>query len=174
MTGARAKQPVTGEVWLTPIDQHILESLLSVAVAETEPEEVMPPVSAPAGWSQPRRDAFVDFYQSNFAGLAGPTRTVMYAIVCNGNVVGMIRIARLDEPDTMETGMWLGRSARGRGIGGTALRLLLAEAARAGTTQVMAETTSHNTAALAALRRCGAVLRRHGMAVRAEIPVRPH
>jgi RimJ/RimL family protein N-acetyltransferase len=173
MNGAR-QAPDNGEVWLTPIDEHTLEALLSVAVAETEPEEVMPPVSAPAGWSQLRRDAFVDFYRSNLSGLAGPTRTVMYAIVCNGNVVGMIRMARLNEPDTMETGMWLGRSARGRGIGGAALRLLLAEAACAGTTRVIAETTAHNTAALAALRRCGAVLRHDGTAVRAEIPVRPH
>jgi hypothetical protein len=37
----------------------------------------------------------------------------MYAIVCDGDVVGMIRMARRDEPDTMETGMWLGESARG-------------------------------------------------------------
>jgi hypothetical protein len=55
MKNAR-QAPDNGEVWLTPIDEHTLEALLSVAVAETEPEEVMPPFSAPAGSSQLRRD----------------------------------------------------------------------------------------------------------------------
>src|SRR5207249_4452008 len=56
----------------------------------------------------------------------------MYAIVCDGDVVGMIRMALRDEPDTMETVTWLGESARGQGIGVAALRLRLTEAARAG------------------------------------------
>jgi len=153
---------VTGDVRLTPVDEQTLEPLLSVAVAETEPDEVMPPVRAPAGWSQARREAFREFYRSSHGGLDGPTRTLMYAIVCDGDVVGMIRMARRDEPDTMETGMWLGRSARGQGIGVAALRLLLAEAAHAGTRRVVAETTAQNTAALGMLRRCGAVLRDDG------------
>ena len=146
---------------------------MSLAVAETEPEEVMPPVTAPAGWSLARLKAFREFYRSNFDGLDGPTRTQMYAVICDGDVVGMIRIARRDEPDAMETGMWLGRSARGHGIGGTALRLLLVEAANLGTRRVIAETTSQNTAALAALRRCGAELHDHCTGVRAEIELGP-
>ena len=164
---------VTGNVRLTPVDEQTLGALLSVAVAETEPEEVMPPVAAPAGWSHARRKAFREFYRSNYDGLDGPTRTQMYAVVCDGDVVGMIRMARRDEPDTMETGMWLGRSARGQGIGGAALRLLLAEAAHAGTRRVVAETTAQNTAALAALRRCGAKLRDDGTGVHAEVELRP-
>jgi hypothetical protein len=75
----------------------------------------MPPVEAPPGWSQPRRDAFCEFYRSHYRGLNGPTRTLTYGILCNSDVVGMIRMARSDGPDTLETGMWLGRSARGRG-----------------------------------------------------------
>ena len=113
---------MTGDVRLTPVDEQTLEPLLSLAVAETEPEEVMPPVAAPAGWSHARRKAFREFYRSNYGGLDGPTRTQMYAVVCDGDVVGIIRMARWDEPDTMETGMWLGRSARGHGIGGAARR----------------------------------------------------
>ena len=119
-------------VRLTPVDERLLTPLLSVAVAETKPEEVMPPVEAPPGWSQPRRDAFCEFYRSHYRGLNGPTRTLTYGILCNSDVVGMIRMARSDGPDTLETGMWLGRSARGRGIGGRALRLLLDEAAHTG------------------------------------------
>ena len=46
------------DVRLTPVDEQTLEPLLSVAVADTVPDEVMPPVKAPAGWSQVRREAF--------------------------------------------------------------------------------------------------------------------
>ena len=37
---------VTGNVRLTPVDEQILEPLSSVVIAETEPDEVMPPVKA--------------------------------------------------------------------------------------------------------------------------------
>ncbi|TDB71690.1 GNAT family N-acetyltransferase, partial [Micromonospora sp. KC721] len=104
---------MTGAVRLEPVDERNLEPLLSVAVAEAEPEDVMPPVDAPAGWSAARRDAFRDYYRASFAGLDGPTRTRMYAVVVGGEVVGMIRMRRCDEPGVVETGMWLGRSARG-------------------------------------------------------------
>jgi RimJ/RimL family protein N-acetyltransferase len=161
---------VTGKVRLTPVDEQTLEPLLSVAVAEAEPGEVMPPVEAPPGWSQARRDAFREFHRASFGGLDGPTRTLMYAILTDEDVVGMIRLSRRDEPATLETGMWLGQSARGQGIGVAALRELLIEAERVGAQVVVAETTPGNTAALDVLRQCGAVLRHDGdTAVRAEI-----
>ncbi|MFY1674854.1 GNAT family N-acetyltransferase [Plantactinospora sp. WMMB334] len=160
---------MTREVRLAPIGEHNLEPLLSVAVAETEPDEVMPPVEAPAGWSQARRDAFREFYRANFGGLAGPTGNLMYAIVQDGDVVGMIRLGRRAEPGTLETGMWLGKSTRGQGIGLIALRLLLAEAIEAGACRVVAETRSDNLPALNLLRRCGAVFCEDGAAIRAEI-----
>jgi RimJ/RimL family protein N-acetyltransferase len=165
---------VTGKVRLTPVDERTLEPLLSVAVAEAEPGEVMPPVEAPAGWSQARRDAFREFHRANFGGLDGPTRTLMFAILADEDVVGMIRMSRRDEPGTVETGMWLGQSARGQGIGATALRELLTEAEQAGIRVVIAEITPANTAALGVLRRCGALLRHDGgKAVRAEIRLLP-
>jgi RimJ/RimL family protein N-acetyltransferase len=160
---------VTGNVRLAPVDEQNLEPLLSVAVAEAEPDEVMPAVEAPAGWSQARREAFREFHRASYGGLDGPTHTLMYAVVSDGDVVGMIRMARRDEPDTVETGMWLGQSARGQGIGVTALRLLLDEAARVGAKVVVAETTTTNTPALGVLRRCGAVFQDDGTVVRAEI-----
>jgi RimJ/RimL family protein N-acetyltransferase len=114
---------VTGNVRLTRLDEQTLHLMLSIAVAETEPDEVMPPVTAPAGgWCEARREAFREFYRSSFNGLDGPIRTLMYAIICDGTVVGMIRMACRDEPDTVETGMWLGRSHRGIGIGRAALQ----------------------------------------------------
>ncbi|TDC68067.1 GNAT family N-acetyltransferase, partial [Micromonospora sp. KC606] len=97
---------MTGAVRLEPVDERNLEPLLSVAVAEAEPDDVMPPVEAPAGWSAARREAFRDYHRASFAGLAGPTRTRMYAIVAGGEVVGMVRMRRCDEPGVVETGMW--------------------------------------------------------------------
>lgn len=160
---------MAGTVRLEPVDERNLEPLLSVAAAEAEPGDVMPPVEAPAGWSHARREAFREFHRASFGGLAGPTRTQMYAILVGGEVVGMIRMARRDEPGTVETGMWLGRSARGQGVGAAALRELLNEAAAAGMRLVVAETTRDNSGAIAVLEKCGAKLREDGDRVHAEI-----
>lgn len=162
---------MTGRVRLAPVNEQNLEPLLSVAVAEAEPDDVMPPVDAPAGWSQARREAFRAFHRAHFGGLDGPGRSVMFAIQAGDDVVGMIRLSRRDEPGELETGMWLGRSARGQGIAVAALRELLLEAASAGGRTVVAETTADNAAALGVLRRCGATLASTGSKVRAEISI---
>ncbi|MFE9200939.1 GNAT family N-acetyltransferase [Micromonospora sp. NPDC007230] len=150
---------MTRAVRLEPVNEGNLEPLLSVAAAEAEPEDVMPPVEAPAGWSLARRDAFREFHRASFGGLAGPTRTLMFAIVAGGEVVGMVRMTRRDDPGTVETGMWLGRSARGQGLGAAALRELLNAAAAAGMRTVVAETTPDNHGAVSVLKKCGAELR---------------
>lgn len=160
---------MAGAVRLEPVDEGNLEPLLSVAAAEADPEDVMPPVAAPAGWSLARREAFREFHRAHFGGLDGPTGTLMYAIVAGGEVVGMVRMARCAEPGTVETGMWLGRSARGQGLGAAALRELLHAAAAAGMHTVVARTTPQNSGALSVLRKCGAKLREDDGAVRAEI-----
>ncbi|MDG4794255.1 GNAT family N-acetyltransferase [Micromonospora sp. WMMD1082] len=160
---------MTGAVRLEPVAEQNLEPLLSVAVAEAEPADVMPPVAAPTGWSHARREAFREFHRANFGGLDGHTRTAMYAIVAGGEVVGMIRMGRRDEPDAVEVGMWLGRSARGQGIGPAALRELLHLAAAAGMRTVVADTTRENRGALSVLEKCGAKLREDGDRVYAEI-----
>ncbi len=160
---------VASAVRLEPVDERNLEPLLSVAAAEAEPGEVMPPVEAPAGWSLARREAFREFHRASFAGLDGPTGSQMYAILVGGEVVGMIRMTRCDEPGTVETGMWLGLSARGQGIGVAALRELLNVAARAGMRAVVADTTPDNVGALVVLEKCGAKLREEGGKVHAEI-----
>ncbi|MCM0676292.1 GNAT family N-acetyltransferase [Micromonospora phytophila] len=160
---------MAGAVRLEPVDERNLEALLSVAAAEAEPGDVMPPVEAPAGWSHARREAFREFHRASFGGLGGPTATQMYAILVGGEVVGMIRMRRCDEPGTVETGMWLGRSARGQGIGPAALRELLNEAAAAGMRLVVAETDPSNLGALSVLQKCGAKLRGANGRVHAEI-----
>ncbi|MDM4721087.1 GNAT family N-acetyltransferase [Micromonospora sp. WMMA1363] len=160
---------MTSAVRLEPMSESNLESLLSVAAAEAEPGDVMPPVEAPAGWSHARREAFREFHRASFGGLAGRTRTQMYAILVGGEVVGMIRMTCCDDPGTVETGLWLGRSARGQGIGSAALRGLLNEAAAAGMRRVLATTTPHNSGAVSVLTQCGAKLREENGRTYAEI-----
>ncbi|MFJ9716961.1 GNAT family N-acetyltransferase [Streptomyces sp. NPDC101213] len=140
------------------VDGERLEELLAVAVEDAAPEEVMPPVVGPPGWTTERQEAFRDWHRARRSGLAGPLRESTFAITHDGRIVGSARLALRAGHDVLETGMWLGRSHRGRGIGTAALRLLLDEAARAGARAVVADTEAHNTAALGALRRNGATL----------------
>ncbi|MFJ6195978.1 GNAT family N-acetyltransferase [Micromonospora sp. NPDC092111] len=160
---------MAGAVRLEPVDEENLESLLSVAAAEAEPGDVMPPVEAPAGWSHARREAFREFHRASFGGLDGPTRTLMFAVLAGAEVVGMVRMTRCDAPGVVETGMWLGRSARGQGLGVATLRELLNAAAGAGMHSVVADTTRANVGAVSVLRSCGAKLLEHGDKVHAEI-----
>ncbi|WJK43779.1 GNAT family N-acetyltransferase [Solwaraspora sp. WMMA2056] len=148
------------DVRLTPMSDDLVEPLLSAAVAEAEPGEVMPPVPGPAGWTAARRDAFREFHRAHFGGgHFGPAGTIMYAVTLGGDVVGGVRLTRLDAPSgVVETGIWLGRSARGRGIGAAALRAVLDEAVRLGAQLVVARTTPANRAAINLLRRCGAII----------------
>jgi RimJ/RimL family protein N-acetyltransferase len=145
-------------VSLRPLDGEAVESLLTLAVADAAPEEVMPPVDGPAGWTPARLSAFRAFHIDRLPGLDGPLRTLMFAIVADGDIAGMIRLSRTEDPTVLETGIWLGRSARGMGIGSSALARLVAEAAAAGASAVVAETTAGNVAAMRALRRHGARL----------------
>ncbi|MFE0801281.1 GNAT family N-acetyltransferase [Streptomyces sp. NPDC058812] len=149
---------MVGRVELRQMDEVSLEELLAVAVEDAEPEEVMPPVAGPPGWTPTRREAFRAWHRARRPGLAGPLRESTFAITHEGKTVGSARLAVRGSREVLETGMWLARSQRGRGIGSAALRVLLGEAARAGAQVVVADTTAHNTAALAALRGNGATL----------------
>ncbi|MET7643272.1 GNAT family N-acetyltransferase [Streptomyces sp. NPDC005426] len=149
---------MTARVDLRQLDEEALQSLLTVAVGDAAPTEVMPPVAGPPGWTADRRAAFLAWHRARRTGLGGPLHESTYAIVHGGRIVGSARLARHDGPYVLETGMWLGRSSRGVGIGTLALREVLAEAANAGAHAVIAETTADNAGALAALRHNGAHL----------------
>lgn len=149
---------MVGRVEVRKVDEESLEELLAVAVEDAAPEEVMPPVTGPPGWTAARQDSFRNWHRARFPGFAGPLRESTYAIIHTGEIVGAARLALRDSHDVLETGMWLGRSHRGRGFGTATVRVLLDEAARAGARTVVADTTSHNTSALGALRRNGATL----------------
>jgi RimJ/RimL family protein N-acetyltransferase len=161
-----------GRVAVQRVDEEDLEALLAVAVEDAAPEEVMPPVDGPPGWTAARRETFRNWHRARRPGLVGPLRESTFVITHDGTVVGSARLALRGIPDVLETGMWLGRSHRGRGIGTAALGILLCEAAGAGARAVVADTTAHNAAALGALRRNGATLvaRQDTPDIRAELP----
>lgn len=152
---------LTTPVLLRPIDDEVLEQLLDVAVTQAEPGQVMPSVEGPPGWTDARKDAFRTFHRRCYGGLGAADRTAMFAVVAEGAVVGMIRMTLGATPEIVEVGMWLGRSARGRGIGTAAFRAILDEAAAAGARTVVADTTAGNEAVLRMLRSCGAELTPH-------------
>ncbi|NHC14887.1 GNAT family N-acetyltransferase [Motilibacter sp. E257] len=117
----------------------------------------MPSVEGPPGWTPQRRDAFLTFHRAR--ALATPPVETVYAVVVDGRVCGAARLEPPPGPGaTVEAGIWLGRSCRGRGVGGRALQLLAAQARGAGAVGLVAVTTAGNAGALGALRQVGASL----------------
>jgi RimJ/RimL family protein N-acetyltransferase len=141
---------------LKPLDVADIDELVAVAVADAVPEEVIPPVPGPPGWTAERRAACRRFFVEWAA--EQPIPGARFAVVDGGRLVGMARLSPTDPPGTREIGMWLARSVRGRGVGVAAVTELLAQALAQGVTAVIAETTQGNSAALGVLRRCGARL----------------
>ena len=138
---------------LRRVDDGAVERLLGLAVADTDPAEVMPP-----GWALDRPDEFREFYRG--------FQDDAYEVVRDDHTVGMVRLTAEGE-----TGMWIARCARGHGIGLAALRRVIEEAPRRGVTTIVADTTTDNTAALTVLRKAGATLEVDGTRVHARIPV---
>jgi len=151
-------------VRLTPLNDDGVERLLAVAVAEATEENVMPPVDEPPGWSTTRQEAFRQFYRLH--------HDVMYEVVLDDRTVGMIRLTPTADDGVAETGMWLGASTRGKGIGTSALNAVLDRAADLGWKTVVADTTPDNTPAVRALVGCGAAVSYVGDKVLATIAVR--
>lgn len=144
------------DVTLLPLDRPLLAGLLAVAVADADPAEVMPPVTDPAGgegWTVERRAAFERFHA--WRSLPPDPVESTYAITVAGRVAGAARLcARPDRnrnreregPGTVEAGLWIGRSHRGAGVGGTVLRLLIDRARADGHDRLYLSTTPENTA----------------------------
>ncbi|GIG65997.1 GNAT family N-acetyltransferase [Phytomonospora endophytica] len=139
-----------------------LPALSRIAVADATPDEVMPPVDGPPGWTPARVAAFTDFQHTR---LTEPGRR-SYLITADGEPAGVIR---LDDtgPHTAETGYWIARSHRRKGVATAAVALILTEARTLGLTGVTAETTLDNPGSRAALARNGADCTVDGPGVRA-------
>jgi GNAT superfamily N-acetyltransferase len=90
-----------------------------------------------------------------------------------GEIAGFMRLKRMPDGGSAETGMWLARSYRGKGLAVAAFGALLAEAAKRGYHRIVADTTPQNVAALGVLRRGGARTREEGGKIYAEITIDP-
>lgn len=143
-------------VALVDVSEDVLERLLLVAIKDADADEVTPPLGNAAGWNSERISWFREYHHAA-SGLDGPAQQKSWAISCQGEPVGSIRL-RWNGPGTLETGVWLARGFRGRGIGSEALRLVKAQATAAGAAVLEADTTAGNVNALALLRSAGAEL----------------
>ncbi|MGO4227640.1 GNAT family N-acetyltransferase [Arthrobacter sp. YAF34] len=159
-------------VALLDVTEPVLEQLLELALRDADADEVTPPLGTAAGWNTDRISWFREFHRAAAAGLDGPARQKSWAISCDGQLAGSIRLMRSEAGPALETGIWLGRSFRGRGVGREALRLVKSLAASAGAEVLVAETTAGNVGALALLKAAGAELVTGADSDTATVPVK--
>ena len=147
------------EVTLHDVDDAVADQLLELAKRDASPDEVAPPLGGP-GWNLERTAWFFGYHHAAAAGLDGPAGEKSWAVCSGGEIAGSIRLKLDAEADipTAETGIWLGRSFRSRGLGAAALDLVLAEARRAGLRRVTARTLAGNGSAQRLLASAGAAL----------------
>ncbi len=148
----------------------VLEQLLTVAIQDADADEVTPPLGSAAGWNSERISWFREYHhaaagstgrRSRKAGRSAPTGSWRDPSGSSG-----------PEPDSLETGIWLGRSFRGHGIAREALRLVIDRAAASGAAVLEADTTAGNAAALVLLRSAGARLEEGEASGAATVPVK--
>ena len=157
-------------VWLVDVSEPVLEQLLTVAIQDADPDEVTPPLGSASGWNSERISWFREYHHAA-AGLDGPAQQKSWAISSDGKLAGSIRLKRT-RADALETGIWLGRSFRGRGIAREALRLVIDRAAASGAAVLQADTTAGNGAALGLLRSARAEFEHGGASGAAAVPVK--
>jgi RimJ/RimL family protein N-acetyltransferase len=182
-------------VALLDVSEAVLEQLLDLALRDADADEVTPPLGTTAGWNTDRISWFRQFHRASAAGLDGPAAQKSWAISCDGQLAGSVRLRRTDlevpkavdggagvgvgagadagaSGGALETGIWLARSFRGRGVGREAMRLVKARAASAGAAVLVAETTAGNVGALALLKSAGAELVTGAASETATVPVK--
>lgn len=163
-------------VALLDVGEAVLAELLELALRDADADEVTPPLGTTAGWNAERITWFREFHRASAAGLDGPAGQKSWAISCDGQLAGSVRLKRTETGPgqggagcgvgeaagvgggALETGIWLARSFRGRGVGREALRQVKARAVSAGAAVLVADTTAGNVGALALLKSAGAEL----------------
>lgn len=140
---------------LAAVDHAILDLLVQAATTDASADEVTPPLTAGPAWTPTRIGWLRDFHADRRAGLDDPAGEVTWAVTVGQRVVGSVRLQRTERPGELETGVWLTRGSRGRGVGRAAVEAVLREAAELGFTSVSARTTADNVRALLVLKRLG-------------------
>jgi RimJ/RimL family protein N-acetyltransferase len=140
-------------VELVEVDEAVLSELLEVATRDAHPNEVTPPLSPGEDWTEQRVEWLRSFYRNRRGGLSPTRAEACWAVRAGGVIVGGARLKRAGR--CLEAGVWLGRSARHRGVGIATVAALVELADRAGADEVCAETTEGNHAAVSILRQLG-------------------
>ena len=143
------------EVRLRRVDEDVLEELVAAATTGALASEVTPPVTPGEEWTPGRVDWLRNFHRTRQSDLDAAEAEMSWAVVADERVVGAVRLKRVAGAPSAEVGLWLTRSARGRGIGRRAVTAVLAEAADRGLTAVRADTAVGNRGALALLAALG-------------------
>jgi RimJ/RimL family protein N-acetyltransferase len=132
---------------LVTVDDAVLERLVHAATGGASADEVTPPLTPGNVWTPSRASWLYDFHRARRVGIDGPAGETTWAVVFDEQVVGSLRLKRTDVPNVLETGVWLVRCARGRGIGRRAVAAVIHKAAELGASAVVAETTEANAVA---------------------------
>ena len=143
------------EVRLRRVDEGVLEELVAAATTGALASEVTPPVTPGEEWTPGRVDWLRNFHRTRQSDLDAAEAEMSWAVVADDRVVGAVRLKRVAGAPSAEVGLWLTRSAHGRGIGRRAVTAVLAEAADRGLTAVRADTAVGNRGALALLAALG-------------------
>ena len=150
---ARDSPPPRG-VELLDVDEAVLSRLVGAALSDAEPDEVTPPMAGPH-WGPERIEWLRRLHRDRRLGLDGPLGEATWAVALAGEIVGGVRLKRMAAPDVLETGIWLTRSARGKGVGRRAVAAVLDRAQELGAREVRADTSRENTSAIYVLQRLG-------------------
>lgn len=140
---------------LAPVDEAVLGVLVEAAFADADADEVTPPLSGSSVWTPERMHWLATHHRAGREGLDGPAQEATWAIMIGRDPVGAVRLKRTSEHGVVETGIWLTRSARGRGFGAAATQAVLSVARASGAKAVRAQTSESNVPAQAMLRGIG-------------------
>ena len=151
---AAAGDPAPRGVELLDVDETVLSRLVGAALSDAEPDEVTPPMAGPH-WGPERIEWLRRLHRDRRPGLAGPLGEATWAVALDGEIVGGVRLKRMAEPGVFETGIWLTRSARGKGVGRKAIADVLEQARAHGAQAVRADTSPDNASAVHVLQRLG-------------------
>ena len=125
-------------IQLVDVDEGVLAQLVDVATTDAAADEVTPPVTDGPTWTGERIAWLEQFHRSHRDGGAGQS---VWAVVVD-DAAG-------------EIGLWLRRSARGRGVGSAVVYAVVQRATAAGLHRLTAETTLNNAGARRVLERAG-------------------
>lgn len=156
----------TALVELVDVDEDVLAELVDAAITDAHPDEVTPAFDDGGTWSEERLEWLRQLHRSRRDGLDGPLGEATWAVRQpdptgdRGAVVGQVRLKRTGDVGVLETGIWLTRSARGRGLGVAAIQAVVDRAVAYGATAVYAETRITNVVAQGGLRKLGFSLSR--------------